>query len=108
MIPSVYALLLLAVAAWRAWYLVALDDLTEPIRRLVVKLPQDWKEGDRIPDTYREGLKDFIECPFCLGAWMGLAWWGAWALWPHWTLVAAVPFVISAAIIGAQKYLTSD
>lgn len=108
MIPSVYALLLLAVAAWRAWYLVAHDDITDPLRRLVVKLPLDWKEGDKLPDEYREGLAQWIECPFCFGAWIGLVWWGGWALWPHWALVAAVPFAVSAGIIAAQKYLASD
>lgn len=102
MIPSLYALLLLAVAAWRVFHLLAYDDILNPIRNRVVGLPanaKDFKGGS-------ESLADFIECPFCLGFWVGLGWWGAWALWPHWTLVAAVPFVISAGVVAAQKYLT--
>ena len=104
MIPSVYVLVLLAVAAWRTFHLLAYDDILNPIRNRLVGLPAN--------ATTRKGgvekLMDFIECPFCLGFWVGIAWWGAWAIWPHWTLVAAVPFVISAIVVGAQKYLTSD
>jgi hypothetical protein len=25
-------------------------------------------------------------------------WWLAWVAWPHWTLVVAVPFALSAAL----------
>jgi hypothetical protein len=89
-IPNWYALLLLAVAAFRTWRLLAEDKILDPIRDRLA--PADSKASA------------FIECAYCFGAWIAAAWWLAWVAWPHWTLVVAVPFAISAvlAIIAAN------
>ena len=106
-VPQWYALLLLALAAWRIYMLLALDSILDKPRRYVTGLGWEWKEGKPVPKGYREWLAEFIECPYCLGFWVGLAWWGAWQAWPHGTLVVAAPFAISAGIIGAHKLLSS-
>jgi hypothetical protein len=107
MIPSGWHAILLALAAWRTFHLLAFDDILQAPRRFLVRLPLDWKEGDSIPKMYREKLKDFIECPFCLGFWIAGAWWLTWYVWPHGTLIASVPFALSAGVVAAQRYLSS-
>ena len=108
-IPDWYEALLLSLAAWRVWYLLAEDDILDRPRRYVTRLGSKWeKEGDPVPPGYRIGLANFLTCPYCFGAWVALGWWGAWLIWPHGTLVAAVPFVLSAGVVGAAKALSSD
>ena len=87
MTPQPWAFALLALAAFRVWKLVA-DDA-------ILDRPRDWlltRAG-----TSSE-LAVFLVCPWCLGAWVATAWWASWWAWPHWTLVAAAPFALSAAV----------
>jgi Protein of unknown function (DUF1360) len=53
---------------------------------------------------------DFLTCPFCAGFWISLAWWGAWQLSPHWTLVVSVPLAVSAVVglLGTVLYALSE
>ena len=68
-----------------------------------------WRqEGDSTGEGYREKWALFLVCPFCAGFWIALAWWGAWLVWPHATLIAATPFVINAGVIAAQRILSSE
>jgi hypothetical protein len=89
MIPSWYALVLLSLAAYRTWRLLAEDTILAPIRRRLVR-------GERV--------SEFVSCPWCLGAWVAVAWWGCWWAWPHTTLIVSVPFVVSA-LTGAFAML---
>ena len=98
--------LILALAAWRVWHLLAEDLILEPARRYVTRLPEDWEEGDKIPSTYRHNLAEFINCPFCLGFWVALAWVIGYALFPDGSLWVAAPFALNAAAIGAGRLLT--
>lgn len=79
--PGWYALLLLSLAAFRSWRLIAVDTILDKPR---ARLPQPWQE--------------FLECPWCTGFWVGLAWWGAYQATPHWTLVASVPLAVSVLL----------
>jgi hypothetical protein len=108
-IPDWYEIILLSLAAWRIFQLIAFDSILDQPRRYVTRLGKKWeKEGDALPKEYREKWALFLQCPYCLGFWIGLVWWGAWLIWPYETLVAAVPFVISAGVIGADKILSSE
>ncbi len=107
-IPSWYGLILLILAAWRTFQLLAEDTILERPRRYVTGLPQRWKDGDALPKGYREYIAVFLECPYCAGFWIALAWWGAFQLWEHATLVVAVPLAISAGVVAGAKVLSSD
>lgn len=87
--------MLLTLAAWRTFQLISADDILDRPRRYVTA---------RLNETWN----DFIDCPYCAGFWIAVAWWGAWQIWPHGTLVVAVPFAFSAGVIGAHKVLSSD
>lgn len=80
--PSWYGALLLASAAYRCWLLVAVDDIGELVRSRI----------------YRGRVMNWLECPWCSGAWLALGWWLGYQLSPHWSLVAAVPFALSLGV----------
>jgi hypothetical protein len=108
-IPGWWPAALLGAAAWRVFQLIAFDEILEGPRRYVTRLGKTWKkDGDPIPAAYREKIALFVTCPYCAGFWIALAWWGAWQIWPHGTLVAAVPFALSAVVIGLHKLLASE
>lgn len=87
--------------------LLALDDVLDRPRRYVTRLGPKWqKGGDPTPKEYRLGLAQFIECPYCFGAWIAIAWWGTWLIWPTESLYAATPFVLSAGVIAAHRVLS--
>ena len=92
--PSPYEAILLALAAWRVWHLIAEDDLTESLRRHVT-------DG-------RDKLTEFVECPFCLGFWVALAWVVFFAVWDDGAVWAALPFALNAVVIGVNHWLSSD
>ena len=94
-IPDWWEALLLSLAAWRVFHLLVADDLLETPRRYVTERVSDYWE-------------DFITCPYCSGAWIALGWWIAWQIWPEETLISAIPFVLSAGVVGAAKVLSSD
>lgn len=97
-IPSWYELVLLALAAFRLWRLLAEDDILDRPRRYVTALPRAWKPNDPLSTNYRNGLAAFISCPWCLGFWVVLALWGAWEVWPHAVLVVSAPLAVSALV----------
>jgi hypothetical protein len=108
-VPDWYEAVLLALAAWRSFQLVAFDDILDRPRRYVTRLGSEWtQEGDKVPDDYRFRLANFITCPYCMGAWITAAWWGAWQVWPHSTLVVAALLALHAGLVGAHKLLSSE
>jgi hypothetical protein len=90
--PSPFEAALLALAAWRVWHLIALDDITDRPRRYVT-------DG-------RDKLLEFVECPFCMGFWIALGWVVAFAVDDTVTLWAALPFAVNAGVIGLQRVLS--
>ena len=87
MTPGPWAFALLALAAFRVWKLAA-DDA-------ILDRPRDWLLA-RAGTSSKLAL--FLVCPWCAGFWITVAWWAAWWTWPHWTLAAAAPFALSAAV----------
>ncbi len=72
---------LLGLAAYRVWRLLAQDSILDAPRRRL-----------------SPGAGSFVECCWCLGFWVAVAWWTAWLFWPHATTWAAVPFSLSATL----------
>jgi hypothetical protein len=105
-IPDWYALLLLGLAAYRVWRILGLDDVLDKPRRWLVRLPDYWQPdgGGDLPDEYREHLAKFIQCPWCLGFWVALGWWGAWQVEGRWTLIVAAPFAIATVVGELGKF----
>lgn len=107
-VPGWYVLLLLSAAAFRTWRLLAEDDILDRPRRYVTRLGDRWeKDGDPIPSDYRITLGKFLACPWCLGFWIALAWWGAWQVYPFETEVVSVPLAL-AALLPLLDKVTSD
>lgn len=106
-VPSWYALILLALAAFRTFRLIASDDILDRPRRYVTRLGLKWqKDGDPLPAEYRLKLADFLSCPYCAGWWLSLAWVGAWWAWPHGSLIAATPLAVSALLVAAERLIS--
>lgn len=108
-VPDWYELLLLSVAAWRSWHLLAHDDIFDRPRRHVTRLGSEWtKDGDPTPKDYRLGLASWIECCYCSGAWMAIAWWVAWLIFPTEVMYATVPFALSTGVVALSAVLSED
>lgn len=95
--PPIWTSILLFGAAFRIYRLLAKDTILDTPRGKLLGLGK-WKPGSPIPAKYREKWAEFLTCPWCLGFWITLAWWGAWQHWPHAIEVASVPLTISAAV----------
>lgn len=103
-IPSWWQFLLLALAAYRIFRLLAEDTLLDRPRRALLKLDPNWQEdGDYTGERYREKWGLFLTCPYCAGFWIALLWWLAWLLWPHATVLLAVPAALSAVVALLAK-----
>jgi hypothetical protein len=96
-VPDWWTLVLLGLAAYRIFRLIGVDTVLDVPRAWLVGLA-GWQEGRPTPAGYRQGLAEFLVCPWCLGFWTAFAWWGSWQLWPHGSLVVAAPFAISALV----------
>lgn len=102
-IPNWWEFVLLALAAFRAWKLIADDDITEKPRTWVLAVVQRRRGNGKA--VY---WKDFLVCPWCAGFWISLAWWGAWQAWPHGSLVVATVFALSAVVGIVAHFVTED
>lgn len=97
--PDWWQFVLLTLAAFRVYRLIAEDKILDRPRRWVLRLGSDWqKEGDPVPDKYRAKWGATITCPWCAGFWITVAWWVAWLITPDWTTWAAVPFAANAVM----------
>lgn len=106
-VPGWWALVLLALAAFRIFRLVGEDTILDGPRSRLLRLG-NWQEGQPVPSAYRAKWAEFITCPWCAGFWITLAWWGAWQVWPHGSLVVAAPLAISALVGLVARLDTGD
>jgi len=108
-VPSWWEFLLLALAAFRVWRLLAEVTILDKPRRKLLRLSPEWEEeGDDPGPGYRKTWGEFFICPWCLGFWIALAWWGAWLFWPHAATLLAVPWAISAFVGLVAHFAASE
>ncbi len=99
MIPSWWQFVILALAAFRIWRLIGIDDITAGLRDRVTHRSMADTDG------YRPTFDKFLGCPWCAAAWIALALTAAWWIWPHATLLVCVPFAVSAVVGLVSKNL---
>lgn len=114
MTPDWWEFVLLAVAVWRIWHLLAHDSILDRPRRYLLRLSPDWrKEGDPVGEGYRLEWALFLTCPYCAGFWIGLLAYAGWIVFgpgewdPDELFMAGISvFAISAGVVAAHKLLT--
>lgn len=99
MIPSPFEFVLIGLAVFRVWRLLAEDSVLDRPRAWLLGVP-GWKPTghETPPDGYRAELATFLTCPHCAGFWLSVAAWGLWLLTPWWALTLAVPLAFSAVV----------
>jgi len=110
-VPSWWAFSLLALASYRTTRLVGWDVITRPLREPATgreehggaKEARDTSQP--APSGWRHHVDVFFHCPFCLGWWLSLAWYGLWVCWPTGALALATPFALSAVVGLTTKNL---
>lgn len=103
MIPAL-PLLVLALAAWRTWQLISVDDFPPLVRLRNLLVGAEFDRETRA--TFRRPLlADWMICPYCSGLWWSAGWYAAWLEWPRPTLYAAAPLAINAAWAALQSVL---
>lgn len=99
MIPGPWEFVLLTLAVFRLWRLVAEDSVLDRPRAWLLGVP-GWLPvgGETPPAGYREKLALWLTCPWCAGFWLSVAAWAGWVAEPRWTLILAVPWALSGAV----------
>jgi hypothetical protein len=90
--PSWLEFSLLGLASWRTWALLSSDSILDRPRRYLARRP---------------AVGEFLECPYCSGFWVAAAWWGAYQIWPHGSVIAASLWAI-ASVPALIERLSSD
>jgi len=102
-VPNWWWFLLLSLASYRVWRLLAEDSILDGIRRRLLRLG-DWTEEDgeaNLPEEYHDKIADFVSCPYCFGFWISggaLALYSAIIDWPGWLEFFIAWFAISAVV----------
>ena len=92
--PDWWAALILALAAFRVYRLIAEDDILDRPRDHLM---------DKLAEERLEKLDKLITCPWCLGFWLSVIAWLAWLATPSWTVGLAFPWALSAAVALIAK-----
>lgn len=103
MIPQPWQFALLALATYRVWRLAAIDDMPWLVAGRHRLVGATFTAG--VWTFRRPTLAHMVECPWCLGFWCSLAVAAAWFVWPHGTVVAAVPFALATAVGALGHHL---
>lgn len=93
--PTAVELAVLSLAAFRAYWLLAEDTITEPLRRRLTGYADD---GTQLEPVARLRLRLFIACPWCAGFWIAVLETIAWIAAPRATMIAALALTVSAAV----------
>lgn len=107
--PDWWQFLILALAVFRFYRLIAEDTILDRPRRWLLRLDANWqKEGDYTGERYRSEWALFITCPWCLGFHVSWILWLFWLWSPSWTTGLCIPFALSAVVGLTAKNLDRD
>jgi hypothetical protein len=109
-VPTGWALVLLALGAYRLTRLVGWDDFPLAVRARDWAVGPDWEypedsDGEPDPVFRRPKLAHFLVCPFCVGFWISLACYLGYLLAGRYALAVLAPFAISAVVGLVSKNL---
>lgn len=110
-VPSWYIFVLLTLAAFRIYRLLAKDTILDGPRSWLLRIPRNWREGQKLPDGYRDKLGTFLTCPWCAGFWISGATLAAYCIvadWFQWFGFLIVWLAMSSLVALAEKTLDSD
>lgn len=107
-VPDWYAFVLLGIAAWRMFNLLAHDKIFEKPRRWLTRLPYDWDVTKPLPKEYKMKWALFINCPYCAGFWIWALWFAAYEVTQKPTLIAAAFMAGNAIVVALAKVLTPE
>jgi len=96
-IPSPWVAVVLTLGTFRLWRIAAADTLPILVRFRDRLLGYEWTNADDEKFYSRPLLAEWLECPFCSGAWFSVAAYLLW-LWTPDVLYVAFPLAISAAV----------
>lgn len=104
MIPSPWQFVILALAVYRLWRFCAEDDMPVLVRCRNAVVGAELSAG--VWTFRRPTLAHWLQCPWCAGAHFSAVALACFWLSPHWTLVACLPFAVSAAVGVAGHFLS--
>lgn len=96
-IPSWWQFTLLSLAAFRVFRLISEDTILDRPRAWLLGY-SGWKEGEKLPDSYRVKWGEWITCPWCLGFHLSVILWLLWLWQPTWMVGLCTPFALSAMV----------
>jgi len=94
--PDWWAALVMALAVFRVYRLIAEDDIADR--------PREWLLA-KLKEERLVQLDKLITCPWCLGWWLSLGVYLFWLWLPTETLVVCTPFALSAVVALISKNL---
>jgi hypothetical protein len=101
LVPEPFEFLLLALGGFRVVRLISADTITEKFREWLTGW--DDEEAPTISDEQRAKhsrlrvyVSTLIRCPWCVGFYLAMGFYGLWLVLPSAVLVACVPLALSA------------
>src|SRR5262245_7684826 len=105
-LPDWWQFTLLFLATYRIFRLIGDDEILNIPRRWFLRLGNWREEGDVVPPEYRKEWGKFLTCPYCLGFWVALTWWGGFQFSPKWACIAATPWAINQAAATLSHFIS--
>ena len=109
MIPGPWIGIVLALAVFRLYRLLAYDDFPPVERARAWVLGEKISKGPYVDGNHyvydRPLLAKFWQCPFCLGFWLSAVVYVLWIYWPTGTLYGSFAFALSGAVGLITKQL---
>lgn len=93
---NAFDLLVLVLAAYRLWMLIAKDAITQRWRQRLLGY-DDTGSRNRWPHPHKR-LAEFVHCPWCSGAWLSALVYLSWRLFPDGVMWILTPLAISAGV----------